>query len=180
MNNAYHVIAQYDDINEFFMTLEERLNRCLTSEDSYFEAFFHVPLQNGEEFQRLLMLCKQCHTIIKGMDALPLSKQTRVIEQDLRGGESYHFYEPIILLGSIHSNAYVSSSESMYVLGNVRGSVDLLHDDCTLCSANINANVRICDSKYQNVTSFSSSKVYYDTRILKVVKYKEELQWEKL
>lgn len=175
----YHIIASYDDEDAFFNQLKERLNSCLTLHSGHFEAFFHVPATT--DMLRLFRVCKECSTMILGVNpTVSVQKQTRIIEHDLRGGETYQFYEPLILLGNVHKLAYVVSSESIFVLGRVMGNMDLLHADCTLCASYINASVRIGDSIYQNMTCFSPSKVYYQERKLEIKKYKEELQWEKL
>lgn len=84
-----------------------------------------------------------------------------------------------MLLGSIRKQAFVTSSESLYVLGSVQGSVDLLHEDCVLCASRMDGNVRICDTHFQNMTSFAPCKVYYECRHLEMKEYKEERMWER-
>ena len=83
------------------------------------------------------------------------------------------------MLGNIRKQAFVTSSESLYVLGSVQGSVDLLHEDCVLAASHIDGNVRICDTHFQNMTSFAPCKVYYENRHLEMKEYKEERMWER-
>lgn len=180
INDNYHVYASYDDADAFFEELKERLRLCQDANVGRFEAFFHVTLHNENEAMRLFQVCEECATIPLGINDANIKKPIEVKEYDLRGGHTYHFDTPILLLGNIHSSCYVSSEESLYVMGSVQGSVDLLHEDSFLCASSIHANVRICDSSFQNVTFFSPCKVYYEQRKIKIEKYKEELQWEKL
>lgn len=180
INRTYHVVAQYDDAQQFFITLEERLKRCLVSQDGYFEAFFHVTFKDYSDLVSLFRVCKECHTIVLGIHHEVIHKQTCFFEGNMRGGERYRFDVPMVVLGHIESNAYVECSESLYVVGKVRGNIDLLHEDNTLYASYLHANVRICDTSYQNMTSFSACKVYYNNRSIEIEHYKEELQWEKL
>lgn len=180
INNTYHVFATYDDSDAFFILLKERLNHCLGNKTRHFEAFFHVSMRNEQEWKRLFAICEECHTIICGINQKEIHKTTKILETDLRGGEHHIFHEPIILLGNIHKQAYVTTSESLYIIGSVQGSIDILHEDCIISASSLHANVRICDSGYQNLTSFSPCKVYYKQRKAEMKKYKEELQWEKL
>lgn len=180
INQTYHIYASYDDADEFFNSIKERLHICRCASAGYFEAFFHLDILREQDIIRLFQVCEECETHILGINTRNEMKQIQVMEEDLRGGKHYVFHEPTILMGNIHKMAYVISSESLYVFGSVQGSVDLLHEDCTLCTSHLNANIRICDSSFQNMTSFSPCKVYYEQRKIELKKYKEELQWEKL
>lgn len=179
INDTYHIYAQFDDDAAFFRQLEERLNFCQHKTGQYFEAFFHFDRLNEQQLQKLFHVCANSHTLIAGINDLPQEKPRRILEQDLRGAEHYHFHEPLLLLGNIRKQAFVTSSESLYVLGSVYGSVDLLHEDCILAASHVDGNVRICDTHFQNMTSFAPCKVYYKNRCLEIKEYKEERMWER-
>lgn len=179
INDTYHIYASYDDASAFFQQLKERLNFCQKKNGQYFEAFFHFDGGKSRDLHELFRVCASCHTLIAGIDEVPQKPQQRILEQELRGAQLYEFHEPVLLLGNIRRSAFVSSSESMYVIGKVAGSVDLLHEDCVLCASQIDGNVRICDTCFQNVTSFAPCKVYYEDRHLIIQEYKEERLWER-
>ena len=178
-NEAYHIYAQYDDASAFFQQLKERLKFCQNKNGQYFEAFFHIEGLKPQHLKPLFQLCADCHTLIAGINELPQVKPRRILEQELRGGEHYRFHEPLLLLGNIRKQAFVTSSESLYVLGSVQGSVDLLHEDCVLAASHMDGNVRICDTHFQNMTSFAPCKVYYENIHLEMKEYKEERMWER-
>lgn len=179
LNQTYHVIASFDDADEFFIQLEERLKACRRNPDRFFEAFFHVGELNGEQILRLFEVCKACHTLILGINYVPMNVKTIYLEEDLRGGEHYTFEDSLILMGNIRKQAYVTCKHNLYVLGAVRGSVDLLHANAMLCCGVLDGNVRICDSHFQNMTSLAPCKVYYESRRLEMKEYKEERMWER-
>lgn len=179
VNEAYYVIASFDDAQEFIKQLEERLKACHGTKDRYFESFFHIPPMHTHDLLAMIKICEKCCTVILGINYTPFTKPPKFIEKELRGGERYDFTQPIILLGNIRKQAFVTSSDSLYVIGSVYGSVDFLHEDCILCSSSIEGNVRICDSRFQNMTSLAPVKVYYSNRHLKMKEYKEERMWER-
>ena len=179
VNKTYHIVASFDDVHEFIIQLEERLKACHGTKDRYFEAFFHVPQMSAQDILDMIRLCESCYTIILGINYTPHEKAPIFIEKELRSGERYEFEQPVILLGNIRKQAFVICSESLYVIGSIHGSVDLLYEDCILCCSSIKGNVRICDSHFQNVTSLAPVKVYYKNRRLEINEYKEERMWER-
>lgn len=179
INERYHVFASYDDADMFFQQLEKRLRICQRAYAGYFEAFFHVTFLQKQDVVRLFQTCEICKTLILGMNEEALAEKSQVLEKDLHGGKQYVFHHPLILLGNISTMAYVISDASMYVIGSVKGTIDLRHGDCCLGAAHMDANVRICDTPFQNLTSFSPCSVYYEQRRVVMRNFKEELQWEK-
>lgn len=179
INNAYHIFAQFDDVTAFFTQLEERLKACCEKSGKFFEAFFHVQWLDDAQLLELFALCGRYHTLISGINELPQEKPVQFMEKELHGGEHYHFDAPVILLGNVRKQAFISSSESLYIFGAMHGSVDLLHEDCHLVASAMDGNVRICDSHFQNLTSFAPANVYYVKGHLETKEYKEERMWER-
>ena len=179
VNQAYHVVASFDDADAFFIQLKERLKACQRNPDRFFEAFFHIDELQGDLMLRLFAVCAECQTLILGINELPHAVKTIVVEEELRGGEQYVFEDSVVLLGSIRKQAYVTCHHDLYVLGEVHGSVDLLHEENVLCCSQLEGNVRICDSHFQNMTSLAPCKVYYESRRLEMKEYKEERMWER-
>lgn len=179
LNNAYHIFANFDDIEEFFKQLKERL-KVMNQFDQKFEAFFHLPNLKDEQIVRLFDICNDNNTIVLGINPQDHKSDVRFLKEDIRGGEHYEFDECVVLFGNIHKQAYVVCENSLYVIGNVEGTIDLLHEECALYTSMLDANVRICDGKFQNLTSFAPSFVYYKDKLVLMEKSKEEMVWEKL
>lgn len=180
VNNAYHIYAEFDDFAMFLTSLKERLLRCSFQGERMFEAFFHLPNVNDRELADLFKLCEQTNTVINGINIKEeIAPSYKIMEGSLFNGQDYHFDEDVILLGNIPAQAYITTSASLFVMGLVRGTVDLMHMDCILCASKIDASVRICDTSYQNMTSFSPVKIYYDDCHLIMNTYEEERMWER-
>lgn len=179
LSNHYHVYAFFDDEVAFLHTLEERLQQCSHNGEHCFEAFFHLPNMSKTLLSEVFMICERTHTLMLGVNDLPEEKHLRIWEEDLYNGQHYTFDEPLLLLGNVAKQAFITSSYSLYVMGSVLGNIDLLHEDCRLSASKIDGAVRICDSTWQNVTSFSPVSVYYESRHLGIHTYKEERMWER-
>lgn len=179
INHSYTVFCAYDDFQVFLTMLKERLNACAKSHNGKFEAFFHILNDVSEqELKDIIQSANEAHTVVLGLCHEEKKRDLMIVEQDLHSGQTYHFDEEILLLGSINADAFVTSSESMYCIGAVNGNVDLLHEDCTISASSFfQANIRICDARYQNVTSFSPAQVYYKERVVQIKEFKEERAW---
>ncbi|MCI9524941.1 MAG: septum site-determining protein MinC [Erysipelotrichaceae bacterium] len=179
INQSYIVVCSYDDFTECLTALKERLNVCVKSHSGSFEAFFRFskPLCTND-FLQLLQCMNEIGVIMLGLKQESEKHDLMVLEQNLTSGQTYEFDREVLLLGSIYADTYVKSSESIYCIGTVSGNIDLIHDDCRLCASGFfQANIRICDSVYQNVTSFAPAQVYYDERNLITKELKEEKMW---
>ncbi|MEG0360444.1 MAG: hypothetical protein RR602_02335 [Longicatena sp.] len=179
IQEAYHIYVIFEDFDIFINEFKKRLKAILGNETRCFEAFFHIQKISSKELKQLFVLCEHYHTIILGINYVPLQSVTNYIEEDLRGGEQYTFSEDTILLGNIHKQAFVACKGNLYVIGKVAGSVDFLYEDNFLCASKIEASVRICDTSYQNMTCYAPCKVYYKNRCLIISDYKEDKQWER-
>lgn len=179
INHSYTVLCSYDDFQVFLTMLKERLNACAKSHNGKFEAFFHILEDvSDQELAKIIQTANEANTIVLGLYHEEKKRDLMILEQDLHSGQTYTFDREILLLGSIGADAFVSSSESMYCIGAVNGNIDLLHDDCIISASSFfQANIRICDAKYQNVTSFSPAQIYYKERVVQVKEYKEERAW---
>lgn len=180
VNNVYTFVCAYDDFPAFLPILQERLKACAKIHHAHFEAFFHFQNEVSEaQLLQILSCANENGTIVLGLNQnQPPSTPMLILQQSLYSGQTYHFDQAILLLGSIAPDAFVSSSESIYCLGDVGGTIDLMHEDCILCASSFfQANIRICDSKYQNMTSFSPAQIYYKERALHIKEFKEEKTW---
>lgn len=177
LNNAYHVVIDYDDFNDLPASLKERLLRCSNNGEHAFKAFFHLPEMNDQQLRTVFRICNETNTLILGINEIKSTPNIRIVEMNLHNGQCYEFHEPIILLGSIEKQAYVTVTYSLYVIGNVYGTIDLLHEECQLYVSKIDAMVRICDTTCQKVTSFSPVNIYYENRHLGKRTYEEERMW---
>jgi len=179
VNHTYTVCCAYDDFPLFLTMLKERLNACTKGHSGKLEAFFHIQSDiTGEQMLQLLQCANETGTVILGFVNEASHRDLMIIEENLHSGQTYEFDREILLLGSIGAEAFVSSSENIYCIGSVGGNIDLLHEDCIISASGFfQANIRICDSHYQNMTSFAPAQVYYRERKLQLKELKEEKTW---
>lgn len=181
INGQLHIFMRFADWEEGIRMLSIRLEE-LSAHARGTSAFFHLPDITEEEVRQLFSLCASWEILIAGIEAERLKRKEegmQVLEQKLYNGQQYELKKETLLLGNIERQAFVMCEHSLYVLGSVEGSVDLLHEQDVLCASCMDASVRICDTKFQNVTVFSPVKVYYERGSLKWKAYKEERMWEK-
>lgn len=179
VNHTYTVCCFYDDFPSFLTMLRERLNTIAKGHSGSFEAFFHIQTELREkELLQLLQCANETGTIVLGLINQTNRRDLMIIEENLHSGQTYEFDREVLLLGSIQAEAFVSSSESIYCIGSVGGNIDLYHEDCRITASGFfQANIRICDSHYQNLTSFAPAQVYYKERKLQLKELKEEKSW---
>lgn len=181
LNHHYIIKLLNHNFDELKAELYTKLQVCTSLKDGYFEAFFDVqnPLDE-HQIEALFLLCQSLNTCILGFVEKEEEKQLRIIKEELHGGQKYNFDEPILILGNIPRDTYVSSTHSLYVMGDVRGNIDLIHQDCIISASSFNNSfIRIYDSTYQNMTMFAPSCVYYNKRSIIAREYKEERMWVK-
>ena len=179
-NRDYYVYCSLEHESVFFNMLETKLKACVRG-DHTFEAIFCIRQElTSSQMLKLLQCANEHGTLIKGL-SLPLKPSAiRIIEEPLFSGQTYCFDEDVMIMGAVSADTFITCSEHMYVLGEVRGNIDLLHEDCKIYASRFTqANIRICDSPYQNVTSFAPAKIYYKDMLLQIKEYKEEKMWDK-
>lgn len=173
----YHVFAYFDDFYEFIKKLLGKLQKC--SEHTTFVAFFHLPELSDEQMMTLFYECNKINVLIKGINPQDEKNEIKIIKSNLTSGNMYQFKDPVLLLGSIEEDVYITTKSSLYVVGDIKGTIDFFYDDCKLYASFIDARIRICDSQFQNVTSFLPVEVYYEQCTIKQRNLKEERMWEK-
>lgn len=164
-----HIHVRYDSYAEFQEQFAQKL--ALLSSKGTLSAFFYLPKMSDKEALVFLNICKAEKITLLGIN--PQKREelaTRLEEGTVRSGQKVTFSQPLLLFGSIHSSAVVTSSHSITVMGRVSGVIDLLHRDCVLYASSLqNARIRIADTPYAVLNSLQPCKVYYDSQCLKTV-----------
>lgn len=182
VNNQYFVYL--DSLKEDIkIELIKRLKACSREGQVQFSAFFCLSFTpSSVNLMELFEICRNHGTLISGIrqPVKDKKKELNIIEKDLSGGQTYYFKEDVILLGNIEKDCYVVSEANLFVLGHVKGNVDMLFNDCILYAASLfEATIRIHVSPYQIMTNSASCKVYYKDRLLILKQNKEDFLWGK-
>lgn len=175
--NGLHLYASFDHEEEFLEELKQRLS-FFHVHGKVVEAFFHIPMLSTNGYHQLFQICKTYGMIIKGLE----DTQARELKQmvgDVYNGQQLDLSTDTIWIGNIHKGSYMNVYGNLYVIGKVEGTIDAKYETCCIYASYIDASIRICDSKFHNVTSFASSKVYYEHRQVILKETKGVAIWEK-
>lgn len=180
VNGAYHIYATYHEEQAFLTELINRLKVCLKNRQT-FSAYFHFLDFSEQMLLKVINICEELHVIIKGISIQHVLKKEEKISHitNIPSGEEVYLTQTSMILGDMKKDAFVSSSHDIYVIGCARGTFDFLYEGCRLFASSIEADVRICDSVFQNVTNFSPVCVYYVQGKIQISMLKEERMWEK-
>lgn len=155
----------------FLMELEEKLNNSFFYKNGYSEIYFSFPYEISEaQCMKLFDLCDKYHVYVMEIEAYRKQKAVVYLKDCFHNGEEYRLYKECIYIGDIHKNVRIISNHDLYIVGTVRGVIDLLHKNCTISAAAFKeCRIRIYDSTFQNLTNCAPCKVYYENEEIKVV-----------
>lgn len=177
LKNGCHIYADYQDFQHFLYEFKQRLQQWNLKGTK--EVFFHLPNTQMNEVLLLLQLCNEHQLYVSAINETFTKESIEIIEGNLRDGECYCFDKDIIIFGNIEAGCEVKGKANLFVLGGLYGNVDLFYRDCVIYAGKVQANIRICDSYYHNVTSSAPIKIYYKDAVLQKEKVKEEHRWAK-
>lgn len=173
LSDGIHVFADFNEQQTFLYELEKRL-KLLSCKEDLVEAFFHLSYTNEQLLMALFQLCSTYNIVIKGFDEVK-TRQISMRQGTLHNGQQISLSEDTIWIGDLHSGSQLLCKGSLFVVGKVEGFIDLYYEDAILAASYLDASIRICDSRFHNLTSFSPVKVYYNKRTIEVENVKEEL-----
>lgn len=177
LKDGLHLFAQFDDETIFLKELEKRL-KAISMYRKAIEAFFHIPDVCDDTLLSLFAICENNHILIKGFDEIVERKQ-QIKEATLYNGQIITLTEDTLWIGDMRKGAYVHAMGNLYVIGHVEAVIDLWHKEDVLVASSITSKVRICDSAFQNVTSFAPIKAYYNREKVLLKAVKGGALWEK-
>lgn len=155
----------------FLLELEDKLKHSFFFKKGYFEAYFSFPfVLSDEECIDLFALCDQYHTYVMEIEPKESEEESLLLEHCFFNGEEYTLSKECIYIGDIDKNVHIISCASIYVVGEVKGIIDLLHKECEIHASSFKeARIRLFDSEFQSVTNCAPCKVYYENESIKVL-----------
>ncbi|NBK98173.1 MAG: hypothetical protein EOM50_09155 [Erysipelotrichia bacterium] len=165
-NQICYMIAQTNHFDDFLKQLEIKLTSNFFLKSDCLQAFFSFPFSlQSEQYRALYTLCDQYHLLVLGFLNVKqdIEKKMCLYERCFYAGNTYNLTQDVVYVGDIEKDVYITSSANFYVIGNVYGTIDLLHSNQELSAyAFVDAKIRIFDSKFQNMTNNAPCKVYYE------------------
>ncbi len=161
-DNRYKIVCHTYDFSLFLNELENRLKNDFFKEHR-FSACFSFPFSLDEkQLFDLYLICEYCDILIYELDCNFAYSQLKCEQQVFDPLGSYTIYQDSIYLGDIERGVQIQCAANLYVLGEVRGSIDLVYKHVSVKAASFNgAQIRGFDTAFHKTTNFSPSSVYY-------------------
>ena len=155
----------------FLLELEETLKSSFFKVKGYSEIYFSFPFQlSNQECLQLYALCENYHVYVMEIQPYHKMKQIQYLRNTFHNGEEYYLYEECIYVGNIEKDVRIITNHDLYIIGEVRGIIDVMHKTCCLYASSLqNCRIRIFDSEFHNLTKYAPCKVYYENEKIKVV-----------
>ncbi len=156
-----------NDFSLFIKQLQEKLQNRFFQTKDHFQAFFSFPFVLDEaNMIALSEVCDRCSTLIMGID-MPthVDDEIKIKQHSFYNGNHYCLHGSHVYIGSIDEDVSVVCDGDLYVIGEIRGQVDLLYSHSRLSASSLSsARIRIFDSSFQNLTNIAPCSVYYDDK----------------
>lgn len=154
----------------FLLEFENTLKSGFFTRKKNAELSFFFPFALGkEECLSLFRLCEQYNVYIMEINPISNNKEIEYLHHCFHNGETYYLHKECIYVGDIEKDVHLVSNHDIYVIGCMKGVLDLLYKDNTLIAASLkDARIRIFDSSFHNLTNCAPCKVYYEHEKIKV------------
>ena len=130
LNQQYTCIASIEDFDAFIDECEKKLKLCAAKSDMPFKAFFLFNRElSGEELIRFFDTVWKQHVVVQGIGERKMLNSMNIWDQPLYAGQSYDFEEDTLILGDIPNDTYITAHHNLYVVGELEGCIDLMHED---------------------------------------------------
>lgn len=169
-NKTYTITCLSYDMNLFIEEIKNKFNHSFYYEKGDFKTCFSFPFSLSlQQYQQLFQVCDAYHINVLGFHHKEEKRSMSLLQSCFYPGEKYELFEDTVYVGDIEEDIHISTGCHLYVVGQVRGKVDLLYQDLELSASSfLQAKVRIFDTTFQNVTKLSPCKVYYEEEEMKV------------
>lgn len=160
VNHSFIYVSK-KNIDEMLLNCKEKLLTC-SQRCSKFEAFFDCKDLSEKQLIQLMDICEETNTIFLGLKKEEKNQSFKIYDKKIYSGDRLLFEEDIMILQDIPHDCFVECYGNMMVMGTVKGCIDFYHESCHIIASSFrNARIRIFDSEFQIVTSFSNCILYY-------------------
>ena len=147
---------------------KEKLLTCSQHQGGSFKAFFDCVIASEDQLCKLLDVCEKAQTIFLGFYEKEENKLIHVYKKKIYPGESLVFEDDMMIVQDIPYDCYLECYGNLIVVGHVSGCIDFRYESCRFAASSLyEARIRIFDTDFQKMTSFSSSTLYYENGTIK-------------
>ena len=160
VNHSFIYVSK-KDIDQMLIDCKEKLLAC-SQRCSKFEAFFDCKDLSESQLIELIDICEETNTLFLGFKEEKINQSYKIYDKKIYSGDRILIEEDVMILQDIPNDCFIECYGNLIVLGTVKGCIDLYHDSCRIIASSFrNARIRIFDSEFQIVTSFSNCILYY-------------------
>lgn len=169
-NQTCTIICLENDFTLFLEQLKQKLKNSFFHSKGYFQAFFSFPYTlNAKQLIDFVIVCDLCDTLIQGIQMPSFRVSCCILQSCFYNGNQYELHGEHIYIGNVESDVRIVCDHSLFVLGEVKGEIDLLYPEHKVSASSFHqARIRIFDSHFQNVTNPAPCCVYYDNEKIQV------------
>ena len=155
----------------FLLEFEEMLKSGFLTRKKNAELSFFFPFSLGKkDCLDLFRMCEKYEVYIMEVYPYEENKEISYLNHCFHNGETYHLHKECIYIGDIEKDVHIVSNHDVYVIGKVKGIVDLLYKGNCLYAASLKeCGIRIFDSTFQSLTNCAPCKVYYENEKVKLI-----------
>lgn len=170
LNQTYTITCLCYDMEVFLEEIKSKFSHSFYHEKGVFETYFSFPFSlSMKHYQDLFAVCDAYHILVLGFHQEEKSQEMTLLQDCFYAGETYELHNDTVYVGDIEKDIHISAGCNLYVVGQIRGKVDLLYQDLEVGASSFSqAKVRIFDTSFQNVTKLAPCKVYYEEEEMKV------------
>ncbi len=167
--NDYLYFELHEEVpfNYILNDLKSVLDSLPQTKNGYYpKAFFDLKsrIVSSKEMNSLIMLLyKSQKVLFCGVQDHIETQTMKLVEKDVYNGEIVEaLHQDLLIIGNVHIGGVVKGNKNIYIVGKVEGMVEgtSKHSTINLSSAN-NAQIRICNQLWQDVTIFTLTLFYY-------------------
>lgn len=174
VNHSY-VYVSFNEFEDMLEICKEKLLACCKRNGGKFEAFFDCKSCDEKQLIELLKTCEQSHTLFLGFKQEKKNQTLQIYQQKIYSGDRIILEEDTMIIQDIPFDCYIECYGNLMVVGCIKGCIDFHYQENRCFAGSLNqARIRIFDSKYQILTSFSSSYLYYENNEVK----REDNLWD--
>jgi septum site-determining protein MinC len=167
-NRLIFVFDENETFNNLMLDLESLLEKPIFHNDGFFpKAFFDFKsrILTTLELESIFdLLFRKQVVLFDGISGIKKEgkDKIKVIERTIHAGEVIHLYQDALIIGHINAGAVVTFSNTLYVLGDIRGMVEGSNKDSRISGKSFkNAHIRINGVSRHDYTSLELTMFYY-------------------
>lgn len=163
INKNINIYCENEDDSSFLCLFESKINRLSMFFKDTLKATISFNKEVSKEIlKEIFSICNNHNIILTFNNYLIKNNDNIRIINKVYPGERIICHEKTLINADAIKDSYIICYDDLYIVGQALATIDLVKKECKCCASSFNdAKIRINNSKFQNVTSFSPTTLYY-------------------